>query len=142
MLSDVSQMHFASPPTVTYQYYYYYRVQAHGKGFCSSVGRALVYRSPEVVGSIPSRRPWSCIFCNLSRLSLKMYIFLTLHHFHLLTTSVNIRSIICWYDIHVDFFIILQPRMTASEDQAMDGKYRSFFDKVAGQVRKLFILRG
>ena len=28
--------------------------------------------------SIPSRRPWSCIFRNWSRLGLKMYIFLTL----------------------------------------------------------------
>ena len=54
-------------------------MQAHGNGFCSSVGRALVYRS-RVVGSIPSprRRPWSCIFRKWSRLGLKMYIFLTL----------------------------------------------------------------
>ena len=31
-----------------------------------------------LVLSIPSRRPWSCIFRNWSRLGLKMYIFLTL----------------------------------------------------------------
>ena len=35
-------------------------------------------RDPEGAGSIPSRRPWSCIFRNWSRLSLKMYIFTTL----------------------------------------------------------------
>ena len=32
-------------------------------------------RDPEGMGSIPSRRPWSCIFHNWSCLSLKMYIF-------------------------------------------------------------------
>ena len=35
-------------------------------------------RDPEGAGSIPSQRPWSCIFRNWSRLSLKMYIFTTL----------------------------------------------------------------
>ena len=38
-------------------------------------------RDPGIVGSftsIPSQRPWSCIFRNWSRLGLKMYIFLTL----------------------------------------------------------------
>ena len=48
-----------------YVYIYRTRIQAHGNGFCSSVGRVLVY-------------PWSCIFRNLPRLGLKMYIFLTL----------------------------------------------------------------
>ena len=43
------------------------------------------------------RRPWSCIFRNWSRLSLKMYTFTTLEfttpyfNFHLLTTSVNAK---------------------------------------------------
>ena len=55
------------------------RTQAHGNGFCSSIGRALVLRS-RVAGSIPSRRPWSCIFRNWSQLGLKMYIFLTFWH--------------------------------------------------------------
>ena len=61
---------------------------------CRSCWRELGH-DPEVMGTIPSRRPWSCIFHNLSRLSLKMYIFSTLKFtapyfdFHLLTTSVN-----------------------------------------------------
>ena len=45
----------------------------------------------------PSQRPWSCIFRNWSRFSLKMYIFTTLEFttpyfkFRLLTTSVNAK---------------------------------------------------
>ena len=36
------------------------------------------YYFTRIVGSIPSRRLWSCIFRNRSQLGLKMYIFLTL----------------------------------------------------------------
>ena len=71
------------------------RTQTHGNGFCSSVGIALVLRS-RVPGSTPSRRPWSCIFRNWSRLGFKMYylsdnrIYLALK-IYLLTTSVNAK---------------------------------------------------
>ena len=41
-------------------------------------------RDPEGAGSIPSRRPWSCIFRNWSRFGLKMYIFLTLEFTYIL----------------------------------------------------------
>ena len=54
-------------------------------------------RDPEGAGSIPSWRPWSCIFSNWSRLSLKINIFTTLEfttpyfNYHLLTTSANAK---------------------------------------------------
>ena len=43
-----------------------------------SVGLESVGLEIQARGSIPSRRPWSCIFRNQSRLGLKMYIFVTL----------------------------------------------------------------
>ena len=55
------------------------------------------YYFTRIVGSIPSRRLWSCIFRNRSQLGLKMYIFLTLEFIlylrkiYLLTTSVNAK---------------------------------------------------
>ena len=61
--------------------------------FCSNCYSLLGHwsRNPEVARSFPSRRPWSCIFCDWSQLSLKMYIFrhsnasficLSLNHIH------------------------------------------------------------
>ena len=78
------------------------RTQAHGNGFCSSVGRALLQRS-SVAASIPSRRPWSCIFRNWSRLGLKMYIFLTLE-FTLLYKNIYRKNTFLCLNYHLTYW--------------------------------------
>ena len=59
-------------------YIYTIYTHAHGKRLLQLSRQSVMVQRSRVAGSIPSRRPWSCIFRNWSRLGLEMYIFPTL----------------------------------------------------------------